>query len=253
MADQKVSADSLVTPYAADYFPFVTASGPTSNRVYWETMMNGWIEVNDTWAYASATTITVPTNATTRYNKGNKIRIKQGGSYKYFYIVSVAATVLTVTGGTDYTVANSAISNIAYSKVESPLDFPTSFNYTATVSGSGGSIGTYAETNSGVYFSVVGKKAIVTVTKTITNKGSWSGDLRVVLPFTATSPLNGGNPNFFPSCAVIANGALTIRGYGCLYASDTYIRFQKSIGTAFLDWADLSTNDWICISFEYPI
>jgi hypothetical protein len=51
---------------------------------------------------------------------------------KYFYIVTVADTLLTVSGGTDYTVANAAISAIYYSKVTTPLSFPGWFNYTPT-------------------------------------------------------------------------------------------------------------------------
>jgi hypothetical protein len=94
-----------------------------------------WIEVRETWAYASATTITVPTDATTRYQKGDRIRLKQGGSYKYFYGTGIAATVLTVNGGSDFTVANSAITDIAYSRVPAPLGFPVSFNWNANLSG----------------------------------------------------------------------------------------------------------------------
>ncbi|MDD5016326.1 MAG: hypothetical protein PHW73_14755, partial [Atribacterota bacterium] len=77
-----------------------------------------WMDANETWEYASATTITVPTNATLKYQKGDKIRLKQGGDYKYFYVVGVAATVLTVTGGDDYTVAEAAITDNYYSKSE---------------------------------------------------------------------------------------------------------------------------------------
>lgn len=93
---------------------------------------DGWVAVSDSWAYASATTITVPTDATTKYSVGDKIRLVQSGSTKYFYVTAVTSTVLTVNGGSDYTVANSAISAIYYSKDETPLGFPQYFNYTPT-------------------------------------------------------------------------------------------------------------------------
>lgn len=91
----------------------------------------GWREVTDSWVYASATTITVPTDATTKYSVGDKIRLTQT-TVKYFYVTAVAATTLTITGGSDYTLANAAISDVSYSKAQSPLSFPKSFNWTPT-------------------------------------------------------------------------------------------------------------------------
>lgn len=93
-------------------------------------ILYGWIKVSGSWSYASATTINVPSGATSIYQKGDKIRIKQGGSYKYFTIVTVATSLLTVTGGTDYTVANAGITDMYYSKSASPIGFPDFFNYT---------------------------------------------------------------------------------------------------------------------------
>ncbi len=92
----------------------------------------GWIEVTDSWTYASANTINVPTDATTTYKKGIGIRLKQGGGYKYYYGTIVAATLLTVTGGTDYTVANAAITDVAYTlSPETAVGFPVTFNCAA--------------------------------------------------------------------------------------------------------------------------
>lgn len=78
---------------------------------------DGWIKVTDSWAYASATTITVPTDATTKYVVGDYIKLTQSAAVKYFQITAVAATVLTVVGITTETVANAAISDIYYCKV----------------------------------------------------------------------------------------------------------------------------------------
>jgi hypothetical protein len=44
------------------------------------------------------------------HKNGDKIKLTQT-TVKYFYIVGVANTLLTVTGGSDYTVANAAITN----------------------------------------------------------------------------------------------------------------------------------------------
>lgn len=90
----------------------------------------GWIPVNESWSYASASTITVPTDATTKYQKWDRIRLKQGGAYKYYTIQSLTSTVLTIVTNTDYVVANSAITDIYISRSILPFGFPTSFNWT---------------------------------------------------------------------------------------------------------------------------
>lgn len=98
-------------------------------------IVTGWVPASEAWSYASATTIAVPSDATKKYSIGDKFRFKQGGSYKYFYVIGVASTTLTVTGGSDYSVANSAITDNYYSKVSSPVSFPQWFNYTPTYTG----------------------------------------------------------------------------------------------------------------------
>lgn len=102
-----------------------------SGSLTWEVPAHdGWLPANETWEYASATTITVPTDATTKYAKGDRIKMTQT-SVKYFVVTGVTATVLTVSGGTDYTVANAAISENYYSHGMSPVGYPHWFNQTA--------------------------------------------------------------------------------------------------------------------------
>ena len=61
-----------------------------------------------------------------------KIRLKQGAGYKYYIVASLTSTVLTVVINTDYTVANSAITNVAYSFQDNPYGWPNEFKYTPT-------------------------------------------------------------------------------------------------------------------------
>ena len=96
-----------------------------------DTLNDGWLDPKETWVYASATTITVPSGAASRYSVGDKIKLTQT-TVKYFYVTAVADTVLTVTGGTDYTVANAAITANYYSKLTSPVGFPQWFATTTT-------------------------------------------------------------------------------------------------------------------------
>lgn len=81
---------------------------------------DGWIQVTDTWSYASATTVTVPTNATTKYAVGDFVKFTQGGTAMYFTVQAVAATLLTLRPIGSSTLTNVTISAINYSKARNP-------------------------------------------------------------------------------------------------------------------------------------
>lgn len=177
---------------------------------------SGWREVTDSWAYASATTITVPTDATTKYSVGDKIRLTQT-TVKYFYIVAVAATTLTITGGTDYTLANAAISDISYSKASSPLGFPQWFAYTPTVVG----LSAVASSTLAAKFSLIGKTA----------------HYRVQLTLGGTNVPNASDVTFTPPISfssgyvandVVGTGSLTDAGTETYEAS---VLFNSSVFT----------------------
>ncbi len=96
--------------------------------------LDGWIPAEQTWTYASADdptfTFTVAADVTTKYSAGMKIKLTQG-TVKYFIITAVSTfsggnTTITVYGGTDYDLANAAITLPYYSMVRSPLGFPMS-------------------------------------------------------------------------------------------------------------------------------
>jgi hypothetical protein len=109
-------------------------------------LIDGWTPVTDTWTYASASTITVPSGAASIYQKGDRIKWTQT-TVKYGVIVAVADTVLTIAVNTDYVVANAAISAIYYSHQANPLGYPHWFNFTPTLNevtvGSGTNVGKY--------------------------------------------------------------------------------------------------------------
>jgi len=146
----------------------------------------GWIPANETWTYASATTITVPTGATSKYKVGDKIKFTQT-TVKYFYVTAVTSTLLTVTGGTNYTVANAAISANYYSRVENPLGFPAYHSYTPNWATSG----TPPVLGNGVLtgkFNLQGKFALIIInwsagSATTFGTGIWS----FTLPFTGAA------------------------------------------------------------------
>lgn len=88
----------------------------------------GWTAITETLTYDSPTTITVASGAPSRYQKGDKLKLTQATD-KYFYIVGVADTVLTVTGGSDYTLTNDPITSPQLSRIENPFGFPEEFNW----------------------------------------------------------------------------------------------------------------------------
>lgn len=95
----------------------------------------GWVELSETWTYASATTVTVSSDATTRFEIGDRVRYKQGAGYKYGSVFAITATVLSITGGNDYSVANTGITNIAVARVKAPVDWPGTFAFTPSPTG----------------------------------------------------------------------------------------------------------------------
>ena len=97
-------------------------------------IFSGWIPAGETWTYASADdptyTFTVAADVTTKYSVGMKIKLTQG-TVKYFIITAISTysggnTTITVYGGTDYDLADSAISANAYSMMRTPVGFPMS-------------------------------------------------------------------------------------------------------------------------------
>lgn len=160
----------------------ISNSNISDRRIRSDRTDDGWHYANEDWAYASATTITVPTGATLRYSVGDKISFYQSGSQKFFYITGVASTVLTVTGGSDYTVANATITQPRHSTHATPFGFPGYFNFTPSwtnlTPGSG--------TNSGK-FSMIGKTCNVWL-QFIYGSGSVMGSSpRFTLPVAASS------------------------------------------------------------------
>lgn len=92
----------------------------------------GWTATGETWTYSSWTsgtrtgTITVPSDATTKYQAGMRIKISQStGGTKYGIITKVASTTLTVFFPSGTTLNNETISTPYYSSLYAPYGFDT--------------------------------------------------------------------------------------------------------------------------------
>jgi hypothetical protein len=177
--------------------------------------IDGWTRVTDSWAFASSTTVTVPSDATTKYSVGDKIKFTQT-STKYFYITAVTSTVITLAGGTDFTVANAAISEIFYSKASSPHGFPQWFAWTPSWTGFSVNPTTTAR------FMLVGRKCTVVVrctangtsnatSLTITNAPVTSANVGTgMFWYAAGSGVDNGTAPTTPARVFIGNNTATI-------------------------------------------
>ena len=95
---------------------------------------DGWTADTNTWTYSSADSptfvISVNADMTAIIGVGYRIKLTQT-TVKYFIVTAVGTytgggTLITVYGGTDYTLANAAITNSKYSNVKAPFGFPLS-------------------------------------------------------------------------------------------------------------------------------
>lgn len=171
---------------------------------------NGWQDANDDWAYASATTITVLTGATSKYAKGDKITLVQAATTKYFYVVGVAATTLTITGGSDYTLTNDAITNNYYSHDANPVGFPDWFAYTATL------VGFSSTTINQTRFKIVGRSVILNVYISGTSNAT---STTLTLPVTSITLANY-NSNVMIHAIDNGTAAATV-DYSTILSNDT--------------------------------
>lgn len=95
---------------------------------------NGWTAGTGTWSYSSADSptfvISVNNDQTAIIGVGQRIKLTQTTD-KYFVVTAVgaysgSATLITVYGGTDYTLANAAITTPYWSNIKAPFGFPGS-------------------------------------------------------------------------------------------------------------------------------
>lgn len=155
---------------------------------------DGWIGYGATWTYASATTFTVSGDQTAIFAKGTKIKLTQT-TVKYFYVTassySSPNTTVAITGGSDYTLSNAAITNPAYSYA-SPPDFPGWFNFgvtwTAQVTAASLGNGTLESRFNVVQNKVTQHIKLTAGSTTTFGTGIW----RFNKPITATSLLGNG-------------------------------------------------------------
>lgn len=202
---------------------FVLSAVPPSS-----TIEGGWfspINAGEEWSFNTSTSVNVPSDATLIYQKGDKVRFSQGGVYKYFYIADVpSSTVLTLTGGSDYTVSNAVIDTPMISREDVPFNFPDYFNWNPT------QVGFAALPTSSTYqFVIKGKVCTVFVHQGV-NGTSNSTSFTISAPLTAATVVNA----FWGAAAwnMVDNGAsVASLGVAYLGSAGTTITIDKTPGT----------------------
>lgn len=208
---------------------------PTKNAVYdkIESMTlspDGWTPTTDTLVYVSASSFKITgADRTTIYTKGTRIKLTQT-TVKYFVVTSSSFstdTTVNITGGTDYTLANAAITIPYYSYQVNPQGYPAYFNYTFTVTPESGSITTYTDTG---IFSVVGGFAYVDQKISITNNGTGSGGVDATLPIQVAADLvytgygreyNSTGKQIVGLCRTTGSGLINWKFYDNTYPGGT--------------------------------
>lgn len=115
--------------------------------------------------------------------------------------------------------------------------------FTPTMTGSGGSAGTFAASIEGAY-TRQGNQVTAWIRLTgITNLGSWSGDVRFALPFAGSSTVN----NQIGQAAVRVYGTANAGYTARVDSSNSYLTILKYPGGAILSpeslqWSDLTTS-----------
>lgn len=217
-------------------YPTVNGWGDTddSGNDYHLMTESGWIPVSETWTYASGAgnndgSVTVLTAAEDRYQVGDRVRFKQGGSFKYCYIRYVAdTTTLELATGDTYTLADASITDVYVSRISNPFGFPEWLTWVPTITG----FSSLPTTN--VYkFKMVGKTAYAY----FSNGGDGTSNST---SFTFTLPITSSDDTGYASCApcqCVDNGSYTsspgmfLVGNGSFSVS-VYINFAAGAFTA---------------------
>lgn len=146
----------------------------------------GWTGSNDTWSYASTNSFTISgVDRTLVYTPGTRIKATNNSSTFYGVVASSSFstnTTVTLAANSDYSLANSAITNPAYSYQESPQGYPDWFSYTPTITGVTSPVG-------GAKFKLDGKSCTVNWQEVGGTSNATS--FTITLPITPTTTLTG--------------------------------------------------------------
>jgi hypothetical protein len=155
-------------------------------------LMNGWVKVTEQWTRTGNYTFTIPTDYTSKYILGLRIRYTEGGSYEYGVVISSSysagtdLTTVTLATNNDYAIATTTMVGRHISLAENPIGYPHWFNYTPTGSASGSMTYTVTTVNR-AKFSVLGRRCDVSIYVVGTTGGTASNTLYLTYPITPSN------------------------------------------------------------------
>jgi len=206
-----------------------TLTNKTLTSPLFQGTVDGWISANETWAYASASTITIPAGGAAKYAVGDRIRWKQGAGYKYGVLVTVADTLLTIAVNTDFTVATpTAITDNYYSHQANPIGFPQWFTFNSTI------VGFTGTPTQSIKFNILGKRCLIYVSVNGTSNAT---------NFTFTIPVLP-NLNFYFPFRASNNGAVGVNPglLAVAAANPTVVAYLTLIPNVWTDSGDKGIN-----------
>lgn len=169
----------------------LTATGSTAAT--WQTpsgATDGWVTSPDTWIYASANSFTISgVDRTTTFTKGTRVKCTNNSTTFYGVVASSSFstnTTVTLVANSDYSLANSAITNPFYSYQANPQGYPGWFNYTPTYTGFSAN-----PTTGSSRFNIIGTRCLIQHSESVAGTSNATG-------FTFSLPVNssstsGGN------------------------------------------------------------
>lgn len=229
----RISALTELTSLASnDYLVVLDSSANIAKKI---TVANafsipeyGWTASGETWTYASATTITVPSDATTKYNVGMFIKITQStGGTKYGMIRTVASTLLTIVWLNGATFANETITSPSYSIGRSPLGVGTNVpaNYQTDNSNTKASVSNAPVKMQMGWGQILGNNTN-TISETVTFPEAFTTILGIVV---STTPANDSGTPASSFTALTADIAST-NGYHARFNTPSTTGFTALVG-----------------------
>lgn len=211
--------------------------------------IDGWI-TGPNPVYVSATSIKiVGIDVRDRIQKGTKFRYKQGGNWKYgaCYGISFSTdTTILITGGNDYTVASTAITDFSYSNIENPIGYPHWFNYTPSWAANGGMTFTGVTTSVAKY-----KITDVFVEIFIAAKGTTGGISASGIFATLPIANSDSNPDWSYSSGCSVVDAVSVDNIGgTAVVTQTQILIKKADANN-VNWT-IGSNTIVRCALKYP-
>lgn len=156
----------------------------------------------------------------------------------------------TLSAGAGYTWSVPTFTN--KNLIQKPIYETRWLNYVPTLTGSGGSVGSFATDRTLGKYKIRDSAISLSTHSRITNVGSWSGDLRMAIPF---------KPNYESTTMIMlgtlvannANPLAASKGLAHLNDGSSLIYFTANIWNSYTQWSSVAVNDSVLLSATYAI